>query len=639
MKSFCLLVLGLLTASLPGRAATAETADAETRRKEVRQTFLNDIVPFLKANCFECHGNKKRKAGVDFSRMINRPEAADYRRVWQLALNSVRDHEMPPRGADKQPTDAERQRFADWIGTIKFLSVKDPGVFVIRRLTKVEYGNTLRDLLGVDPAVAAELPEDVAGEGYLNALSPLQTEQYLGIANAALDQALGPVGGKPTKLQKTLFGEPPSPRSDAREAARKVARSFARSAYRRPPSDDEIEVLLKVFDLARENQLAYPAALRLLLKAVLVSPQFLFITPAQEAVPGEVIVPLDDYQLASRLSYFLWATQPDAELMSLADKGKLHEPAVLRAQVKRMLADKRSRALFDGFGAQWLGVGGLKEKTFDTAKFPQMTPALRQAMYDEARLFFESIVRENRSVVNFVDGDYTFLNGTLAPLYGLQKSVKGAEMRRVKLANANRGGILGMPGVLAVTSMPERTSAVKRGVWVLEQVLGQHVPPAPANVPTLEKQDRQKVANLTLRQRTELHRTNPACANCHKLLDPIGFGLENFDAIGRWRDHDDSGGPIDAAGELPGGKRFATPKELKIIIASRQDDLARNLTEKLLAFALCRRLEGYDQLVADQLAENLARDGYRMQTLLTEIVTSYPFLNRRVQTTVTTNAK
>ena len=638
MKTLCLIVLVSLATSLAGRAATADVADAEARRKEVRQTFLNDIVPFLKAHCHECHGSKKRKAGVDFVKMATRPEAADYRRVWQLALASVRDHEMPPREAEKQPSEAERKQFADWIGTIKFLSVKDPGAFVIRRLTKAEYGNTLRDLLGVDPAVAAELPEDVPGAGYMNALSPLQTEQYLGVAQVALDQALGPVG-KPTKLAKSLLGEPPSPRSDAREAARKVARSFARSAFRRPPSEDEIEVLLKVFDLGRESQLAYPAALRLMFKAVLVSPQFLFITPAQAAEAGQAIVPLDDYQLASRLSYFLWATMPDAELLSLADKGKLHEPAVLRAQVKRLLADKRSRAVFDGFGAQWLGVGGLKEKTFDTAKFPQMTPALRAAMYDEARLFFESIVRENRSVVSFVNGDYTYLNGTLAPLYGLEKQVKGPEMRRVKLADANRGGILGMPGVLAVTSMPERTSAVKRGVWVLEQVLGQHVPPAPANVPTLEKQDRQKVANLTLRQRTELHRTNPACANCHKLLDPIGFGLENFDAIGRWRDRDDSGGAIDAAGELPGGKRFTTPKELKAIIASRSDDLARNLTEKLLAYALCRELEGYDQLIADQLAETLARDGYRMQTLITEIVTSYPFLNRRVQTTVTTNAK
>jgi hypothetical protein len=245
-------------------------------------------------------------------------------------------------------------------------------------------------------------------------------------------------------------------------------------------------------------------------------------------------------------------------------------------------------------------------------------------------LFFGSIVRENRSAVSFVDSDYTFLNGTLAQLYGLEKTVTGPEMRRVKLTDANRGGILGMPGILATTSFPNRTSAVKRGVWVLEQVLGEHVPPAPANVPALEKQDQKKVANLTLRERTEMHRSNAVCNNCHKILDPIGFGLENFDAIGRWRDQDDSGGAIDAAGELPGGKHFSTPRELKTLIAARKSDLARNLTEKLLAYALCRQLEGYDEIVVDQLMQPIAKDGYRMQTLITEIVTSYPFLNRRV---------
>ena len=264
---------------------------------------------------------------------------------------------------------------------------------------------------------------------------------------------------------------------------------------------------------------------------------------------------------------------PDAELSELADRGRLHEPTVLKAQVKRLLKDGRSRALFDGFGAQWLGVAGLESKTFDPVRFPQMTRAMRSAMYDEARLFFGSIVDENRSVVGFVDARYTFLNGTLAPIYGLEKTVTGPKMRRVKLADANRGGILAMPGVLATTSFPNRTSPVKRGVWVLEQVLGEEVPPPPPNVPTLEKQDQKKVADLTLRQRTELHRTDAVCANCHKLLDPIGFGLENFDAIGRWRAQDDTGGAIDAAGELPGGKHFTTPKELKAIIASRQGRL------------------------------------------------------------------
>jgi hypothetical protein len=193
--------------------------------------------------------------------------------------------------------------------------------------------------------------------------------------------------------------------------------------------------------------------------------------------------------------------------------------------------------------------------------------------------------------------------------------------------------------VLAVTSLPGRTSPVKRGIWVLEQVLGQHVPPAPMNVPRLDKQDKKKIANLTLRQRTELHRKDPSCANCHKILDPIGFGLENFDAIGRWRDNDDSGGPIDAAGELPGGKRFASPQELKKIIAAREDDLARNLAEKLLAYALCRQLEGYDEIVVDRIVESIAPDEYRMQSLVTEIVTAYPFLNRRVAEAKNTHAK
>ncbi len=635
-------LLGLaLSLTTPCRAEPASDAEFAALQAEAKKTFQDRIAPFVKTYCVDCHGEKKRKGGVNFQKELSRPGDPASSKRWKQALANVKAHDMPPEEADKQPTDEERQLFLDWLGKIKFLSPKDPGLFVIRRLTKVEYGNTLHDLFGVDRAVADELPDEVFGEGYLNTLSPLQSEQYLGIANEVLDRILAPKDSPPTEVQKRLFGETPAPGADLREAAGKVARSLARNAYRRPPSDAELDVLLAVFDLARANKLAYPAALRLMLKAVLVSPQFLFITPAREAESGQAIVPLDDYQLASRLSYLLWATMPDAELSALADGGKLREPAVVQAQVKRLLADPRSRALFDGFGAQWLGLGSLESKTFDTAKFPQMTAEMRSAMYDEARLFFASIVRDNRSVVSLVDCDYTFLNGTLAPLYGLEKTVTGPAMRKVQLADANRGGILGMPGILATTSFPNRTSPVRRGVWVLEQVLGEHVPPPPPNVPALDKQDKKKIENLTLRQRTELHRTNAVCANCHKILDPIGFGLENFDAIGRWRDQDDTGGAIDAAGELPGGKRFASPKELKVIIAARSDELARNLTEKLLSYALCRRLEGYDEIVVDHLMETIARDGYRMQTLISEIVTSYPFINRSIpeQVASTPNAK
>jgi hypothetical protein len=631
-----LIPLIFVTVALSG-GATAQTdsapaPDVAALQADLKKTFKDRVVPFVTNYCVPCHGNKRpTKGGVNFQPAFKDPGNPAFTKHWKLALVNVQAHDMPPDDAEKQPTEEERQMFVDWLSQLKYLSAPDPGPFVIRRLNKVEYGNTLRDLFGVDPAIARDLPDEVFGEGYLNTLSPLLTEQYLEIANQVLDRVLAPAGDPPTARQKQLFGEPPAPGTDPRAAARHVARSLARSAYRRPASEEELDVLVGVFDLARENQLAYPAALRLMLKAVLVSPQFLYITPAGQPESGRRIVPLDDYQLAARLSYLLWATTPDAELSSLADQGKLHEPPILRQQVVRLLQDPRSRALFDGFGAHWLGLGELADKTFDPVKFPGMSRELRAAMYDEARLFFESIVRENRSVVTFVDSDYTFLNGTLATLYGLEKTVTGPAMRKVPLTDANRGGILGMPAILATTSFPDRTSPVKRGVWVLEQVLGQHVPPAPPNVPALEKTDGPQSANLTLRQRTERHRSDPTCANCHKTLDPIGFGLENFDAIGRWRDEDESGGAINATGELPGGRRFSSPRELKTIIAARQADLARNLTEKLLAYALCRQLEGYDEIVVDRLMDTLAKDGYRMQTLIAEVVTSYPFTQRRIQ--------
>lgn len=599
-------------------AFAARKADAETY-------FEERVAPFLKTYCIDCHQNKRpTQAGVNFSPALKAPGHAAFSDTWKRAVARVEAHDMPPAYREAQPTAEERAMFGEWPAKVKFLSPKDPGPFVLRRLTKTEYGNTLRDLFGVDPAIADELPEDVSGEGYLNSLSPLQLEQYLAIADKVTNRI-------PTELQTRLFGPAPAPGADARTAARKVARSLARKAYRRPPSEEELDVLLEVFELGRQNDLDYQGSVRLMLKAVLVSPQFLFITPSEEVEPDVEIVALDDHQLASRLSYLLWATMPDDELMALADAGRLHEQPVLKDQVSRLLLDPRSRSLFDGFGAQWLGLGDLQQKTFDSAKFPQMTGEMRSSMYDEVRLLFESIVRENRSVANFIEADYTYLNENLAAIYGLDGEITGPDMRRVQLEDGNRGGILGMPGVLAATSFPNRTSAVKRGVWVLEQVLGEQVPSAPPNVPALEVQDAQTVAMLTLRERTELHRTDPVCANCHKILDPIGFGLENFDAIGRWRDQDDNGEAIDASGELPGGKRFSTPAQLKSIVAERVDDFSRNLAERLLAYALCRRLEGYDEIVVDELMQDVSRDGYRMQTLISAVVTSYPFTHRRIQ--------
>ena len=636
--------VALVSSPAPGAEADEAdgVADLNRARAEAAKAFKDRVSPFVKTYCGRCHTGCRQKGGVTFQSALGDPNGPAFRLLWKRTAAQVATHDMPPEEASKQPSEQERKVVLDWIGGIKRRTPKDPGAFVIRRLSKTEYGNTLQDLFGVDPAVARDLPDEVLGAGYTNTLSPLLIEQYLSVANEVLDRAFAPPGEEPTAVQRRLLGESPDPEAQTRRAAekdpeaaaRKVARSLARLAYRRPPSDAEVDVLMRVFALATENGKPYPEALRLMVKAVLVSPQFLFITPDDAAGGASAagdIVALDDYQLASRLSYLLWATMPDPELSALADAGKLRDPAVLAAQARRLLADPRSRALFDGFGAQWLGLDKLAGKTFDAEKFPQMTAEMRSAMYDEGRLFFESVLRENRSLTDFIDSDYTFLNGTLAPVYGMGGRIEGAGMRKVTLTDRNRGGVLTMPGVLATSSFPNRTSAVNRGVWVLEQVLGEHVPPPPPNVPALDKQDHQKVANLTLRQRTELHRSNAVCANCHKILDPIGFGLENFDAIGRWRDEDDSGGRIDATGELPGGHSFGTPAELKRIIAGRKDDFCRNLTGKLLAYALGHQLEGYDEVVVDQLADAVAKDDYRMQTLVVGVVTSYPFTHRRVR--------
>ena len=603
--------------------------DEATLRADAQKVFKEKVGPFVNKYCTRCHGSRA-KAGINLQSALKNPGGESASLHWKKAVAIVKVHEMPPEDASKKPTDEERRQFAEWVGKIKYLAPRDPGQFVIRRLTKTEYANTLFDLYGVDPSIADTLPAEVEGEGFLNSISPLQSELLLGIANKVIDQIIAPEGQAHTAVQKRLFGETPKD-TDLRKAARGVARTLARDAYRRPPTDAELDVLVDVYDLARNNDLNHMAALGLMLKAVLVSPQFLFITPAGEPKSKDAIVLLDDFQLASRLSYLLWSAPPDTELAALADMGELHKPEVLRTQVERLLKDARSRALFDGFGAQWLRVNELDGQVFDPKTFPQMTAALRTAMMDEARLFFENIVSENQSVMRFVNSDYTFVNEPLAKVYGLEQSVRGLKMRRVKLTNPNRGGILSMPATLATTSFPNRTSPVLRGVWVLERILGERVPPPPADIPELEEQDHKKIEGLTLRQRTELHQSEASCRNCHKILDPIGFGLENFDAIGRWREKNDQGLAIDSAGKLPNGKEFSTPAELKRLLAKREADLARNLTKRLMAYALGRQLKGYDGVVIDQLMVKIATDNYRIRTIITEVITSYLFTHRRIK--------
>jgi mono/diheme cytochrome c family protein len=412
--------------------------------------------------------------------------------------------------------------------------------------------------------------------------------------------------------------------------ARPIVTRFASRAFRRPLEAGEAERLLKPFEAGMKEGRGFVRSVRRALWAVLVSPHFLFRVERDSAdrdAAGHVR--LSDLELASRLSYFLWSTMPDATLLELASKGRLRDPETLRAQARRMLADPRARALTDNFAMQWLGLRRFEQAQPDRDLFRGFNENLRRAMVDEAWHFFAGLVREDRSLVELIDADYTWLNETLARHYGV-KDVKGEAMRRVPLADRTRGGVITMAAILTLTSYPTRTSAVKRGKWILDEILGAPPAPPPPNVPELDEatKSRPDAKELTLRQRLEVHRADPACHGCHKRMDVLGLGLENFDAIGRWREKEGSR-RIDASGTLPTGESFASPAELKGILTASRDDFSRALAEKLFVYALGRPLERSDRRELKAAVEELRRNGYRISALVEAVTTSYPFRHRR----------
>jgi hypothetical protein len=452
------------------------------------------------------------------------------------------------------------------------------------------------------------------------------------VRTAVIDtiEVLGPSAGAPTELHKRLFVAVPGKDLGKREAAQKIAERFAQRAYRKPPTKEQLDLLLRIFDLGDSQGETFSESVKLMLKAVLVSPHFFFRMEDDRQGDKHGNYRVSDWELASRLSYFIWSSMPDDELSTLAGQDKLHDPAVLDQQVRRMLKDAKSRAFVDNFAGQWLLLRNVFVVTPDDKKFPELTKELRQAMYDETTLVFETIMREDRSLIEFIDCDYTFLNDRLAKHYGIS-GVTGAQMRKVALADRTRGGVLTMGSLLTVTSNPTRTSPVKRGKWVLEEILGTPPPPPPPMVEGLEKQDSTQNAALSLRQRMEKHRSDPTCASCHKVMDQLGFGFENFDAIGRWRDRDADHGDtqIDASGELPGNVKFGGPAELKRILLRHQDDFTRCLTAKMMTYALGRKLQAFDDDAIERIAATVAKDQYRFQTLVVEIARSFPFQYRR----------
>ena len=425
----------------------------------------------------------------------------------------------------------------------------------------------------------------------------------------------------PEHRKRILFCDPAS--GDA--CVEQILTKLTRRAYRRPVTKDDIDPLMDFVKMAQQDGDTAKQGLQLALQAMLVSPHFLFrIEHDPDPTDPDLVHRVSDSELASRLSYFLWSSMPDEELLALAENGKLQEPAVLHAQVDRMLADERSSALAENFAGQWLETRNLDHVNPDPDKFETWGPELKESMRTETRLFFEAMLRENRPLDEFLTAKFTFLNGRLAKHYGIE-GVTGPDFRRVELETPQRTGILGHASVLTVSSYPTRTSPVIRGKYVLENILGTPPPPPPADVPSLDEGPQ---ATGSLRERLEQHRANPVCASCHDRMDAIGFGLENYDAIGRWRTEDD-GHSIDSSGTLPSGESFAGPEELTGVLETQMTDFARCLTEKMLTYSLGRGLERFDRRTVDSILETVEADGSRFQTLVHQIVDSLPFTKRR----------
>jgi hypothetical protein len=410
------------------------------------------------------------------------------------------------------------------------------------------------------------------------------------------------------------------------QAAAECLRPLMGRAFRRPASEAEVARFAELVEYAAAQGERYERGLQVALSAVLVSPHFLFrVERDPDPNNPELTHALGHYELASRLSYFLWSSMPDERLFALAADGRLADENVLREQVRRMLADPKSQALVENFGGQWLNLRSLDEIAPDPQQFAGFDSHLRDDMRRETELFFAAVMREDRSILDFLDGDFTFVNERLGRHYGLP-NVKGDKFVQVSLKGQPRAGVMTHASILTLTSNPTRTSPVKRGKWIMENILGTPPPDPPANVPDLEATQKAR-PNASLREQLEVHRQDPGCASCHRTMDALGFGFENFDAIGRWRDKEGKL-RIDASGELPGGEKFEGPIDLVRILKQRNADFSRSLAGKMLVYALGRGLLPPDRCAVDKIVETLEKDD-RFSTLVTGIVTSDPFRKRR----------
>jgi hypothetical protein len=636
---------GLAIAASPPHATEAD--DPPPRPAPV---FSRDVAPILDRYCLDCHDRTAAEGGVILDAFRDELPGAESGPLLLKMAGVLRSASMPPED-EPRPSPEDRETFEAWLDAV--LGREDGGArstrASVRRLNHAEYNNTIRDLIGLDLRPADDFPADDIGYGFDNiadvlATPPILVELELAAAESVIDaafrspEARGRIMNPPadtiprafrkytapvrTPREDKIFrlpGRVVDPELERQQRIYDILRAFADRAFRRPATHDELTRLLTIVLSGEKDGEDSDAALQLALRAVLASPQFLFRLE-QIRDPGASSV--GDFDLASRLSYFLRSSLPDEELFGLAAGGALRRPDVLRAQARRLLADRRAQSFAADFAEQWLQTRRLGELAPDPERFPEFDETLRSAMIQETRLFCRSIQEEDRSILDFIDAADTFVNERLARHYGLT-GVLGDDFRRVSLADTPRRGVLTQASILAVTSNPTRTSPVKRGKWVLENLLGVAPAPPPSGVEALKDEGPIGSAR-TLRDRMERHRADPKCAACHGQMDPLGFALEGFDAIGAWRAHE-GGHPIDDSGRLPGGRAFRGAEGLRSVLRSRRDAFARCLAEKMLTYALGRGLDRSDRRTVDRIVGRLAADGYRFSALVLAIVESRPF--------------
>lgn len=582
--------------------------------------------------CIKCHNADESNGDVNLDQDHDIRLILEHRSTWETALTVLERSDMPPQG-ERQPT-AEQRR-----DMIKFLErtlneqdcskPADPGYPNVRRLNRVEYDLTIEDLTGLKLGLAEDFPPDASAYGFdhlgeVLSLSPTQVQQYYDAAKKIVAELVKQKTARPD-LYERAFGKQVTDKSNERTQARAAVQSFATRAFRRPVEPSYIDQLMGLYDKSRQKKQSHEQATGHLLSAILISPKFLLRLERNRSDATEPY-PVDDYELATRLSYFLWSRPPDETLLELAAAGRLSDVGTLESQTRRMLADPRSNALAENFFGQWLSLRDAATHQPDRDRFPEFDDSLRAAMINEMRLLLVELVQQDGPITDLIDAKYTYLNDTLAGHYGIDGDFDRT-FQRVELKDRRRGGVVTSAALTMLLADPGRTNVPRRGNFIAGRLLGTPPPPPPPDIPLLEE-----IADdgkpKTLRERLELHRSKPECASCHAKMDPLGFALENYDAIGRWRQKD-NGLPIDASGKLIDGQTFSGPVGLKDVLLNEKEAFRKTLTRNLLIYAFARGLRGTDECVVRDCMKAAESNDDRFSSLVVEIVRSVPFRYRR----------